>query len=159
MWVSLKNQYVIKVGVMSNEEGFKVLNNVRIIWGDGIVPSDCYRILRLLKLKNYAAENMAFGMGGGLLQRVNRDTLRFAFKANWAMIDGKEVNIHKDPIHSGKKSKKGRLDLIYDKAIGELVTVPYPHKDTILVPVYRNGEMLKEYTFDEVRANADKGRP
>lgn len=145
-----------------NSKGYKVLNNVRVIWGDGIVPKDVRNILATLRFNdNYAAENMAFGMGGGLLQRVNRDTLKFAFKASWARIDGNDVNIHKDPLHSGKLSKKGRLDLIYEdgKTGPVLRTVPYPHENTLLVPVYRDGEILLTYTFDEVRANADKGRP
>ena len=30
------------------------------------------------------------GSGGGLLQKVNRDTIRFAIKANYAVVDGEE---------------------------------------------------------------------
>ncbi len=37
-------------------------------------------ILKAVMDAGYAAQNVAFGMGGGLLQKVNRDTMSFATK-------------------------------------------------------------------------------
>jgi nicotinic acid phosphoribosyltransferase len=37
-------------------------------------------ILKAVKEAGYAAQNVGFGMGGGLLQKLNRDTMSFATK-------------------------------------------------------------------------------
>ena len=54
------------------------------------------------------ADNIAFG-SGGLLQKMNRDTLKCAFKCSCVTINGNQVDVFKDPIDApGKKSKKGK---------------------------------------------------
>ena len=59
-------------------------------------------------MSGYSADNIAFGMGGGLLQHVNRDTMKFAMKCSAIVKDGHVVEVYKDPItDQGKKSKKG----------------------------------------------------
>jgi nicotinamide phosphoribosyltransferase len=154
-----------KFGYTTNSKGFKVLNNVRMIQGDGINELTVRSILGTFMAMGWSADNIAFGMGGALLQIVDRDTLQFAMKASSAEINGKWVDVYKDPIgDSGKRSKKGRVTLWtsggewisavdqpkgwYDKGIGDFVDA--------LVPVYWNGNLHKDYTFDEVRANARK---
>ena len=111
----------------------------------------------------WSADNIAFGMGGALLQQLDRDTQRFAMKCSSAKINGVWVDVQKDPITDpGKKSKAGRVELWHsggewtsavdeptgwtDKGIGEWTEA--------LVPVYWNGNLCKEYTFEQVRANA-----
>jgi nicotinamide phosphoribosyltransferase len=55
-------------GTTTNSKGFKVLDpHVRVLWGDGIDPHGIANILGRLQLAGYSAENMVFGMGGGLL--------------------------------------------------------------------------------------------
>ena len=55
--------------------------------------------------KKWAADNVAFGSGGALLQKLNRDTQKFAFKCCHIKADGKDVDVFKDPITDpGKKS-------------------------------------------------------
>jgi nicotinic acid phosphoribosyltransferase len=67
-------------------------------------------------------------MGGALLQQVNRDTSSFAMKASWAVVDGKGVDVYKDPITSnGKRSKKGRLTLYRNKETGKIFTGRMAH--------------------------------
>ncbi len=39
----------------------------------------------------WCADNVAFGSGGALLQKVDRDTQRCAFKCCVAVIDGQKV--------------------------------------------------------------------
>ena len=154
-------------GYTTNDKGYKVLNNVRMIWGDGINQLSIRSILSVLvDMLGWSADNIAFGMGGALLQQLDRDTQRFAMKCSSAEINGEWVDVQKDPItDSGKKSKAGRVTL-WTNSGGEFassVTAPtgWTDKGTgswtdALVPVYWNGNLHKDYTFDEVRANARK---
>jgi nicotinamide phosphoribosyltransferase len=111
----------------------------------------------------WSADNIAFGMGGALLQIVDRDTQKFAMKASSACIDGVWRDVVKDPItDSGKKSKAGRVTLWqsgreYFSCVGKPKTwTDYGVGDAteVLEEVYRNGRLVKEITFDKVRANA-----
>ena len=154
-----------KFGSVVNKKGYKVLNNVRILQGDGINENSIQEILNNLLDHGFSATNIAFGMGGALLQQHNRDTLKFAMKCShiYRTVDGKEVSVDvfKDPITDhGKVSKSGRLDLIRDMA-GNWATVTLGDKDhhllTVMNLVYEDGEILKEYTFDEIRSRAKGG--
>lgn len=104
MWTLAKLEE--KFGITRNEKGFKVLNNVRIIQGDGIGPSDIERIISSMKEAGYALENVAFGMGGGLLQKVNRDTLRFAYKNCEIIVDGETRQVRKTTLTDPTKGSK-----------------------------------------------------
>jgi len=143
-------------GTTTNSKGFKVLNNVRVIQGDGISQDEIKYILDAATNWGYSATNIAFGMGGALLQQVNRDTQRFAYKCSAIIRDGKVVPVSKDPITDPmKKSKPGYLEL-YQNAEGEFET--HVRGQAGLTPVmetvFDNGEITKRYTFDEVRNNA-----
>jgi nicotinamide phosphoribosyltransferase len=95
-------------GSTINGKGFKVLNHVRLVQGDGINATSIKEILGRLKQAGFAADNIAFGMGGGLLQHLNRDTQKFAMKCSAARINGVWVDVYKDPVTDpGKASKKG----------------------------------------------------
>lgn len=98
-----------KYGYTVNSKGYKVLpDHVRVIQGDGITIDSLPVILRNLLDAGFSASNIAFGMGGGLLQQVNRDTFKFAMKASAAEIDGSWYDVFKDPVtDTGKKSKRG----------------------------------------------------
>jgi nicotinamide phosphoribosyltransferase len=155
-----------KFGYTTNSKGFKVLNNVRLIQGDGINELTVRTILGAFMAMGWSADNIAFGMGGALLQIVDRDTQRFAMKASSAEINGKWIDVQKDPItDAGKKSKAGRVTL-WTNSGGEFassVAAPTGWTDKgigewteALVPVFWNGNLHKDYTFDEVRANARK---
>ena len=98
-----------KFGSTTNQKGFKVLNHVRVIQGDGINTSSIRKILFLLEQWGYSATNVAFGMGGALLQQVNRDTQKFAQKLHLVSVNGDTYGVNKNPIDdAGKASKKGR---------------------------------------------------
>lgn len=145
-----------KVGAPKNMRGFKLLPKwLRVIQGDGIDHDSIEKILSTIKAHNYSASNIAFGMGGALLQKVDRDTQRFAFKCSEATVDGRSVKVFKDPVTDpGKRSKAGRLSLVLDH--GRLTTVEGERADDVLVPVFENGQILKRYSLDEVRATAQK---
>ncbi len=178
--VVVKCLYILEkhFGSTTNAKGFRVLHpQVRIIQGDGIDHSTIHSILFCMELAGFSADNIAFGQGGALLQMVNRDTMRFAMKCSAVGIrewveDGDQGSgwkftwrdVYKDPItDSGKKSKKGRVTLW--ESNGEYqssVTMPSGWTDKglawnhVLEEVYRDGAMVKEITFDQVRANARK---
>ncbi|ESO89877.1 hypothetical protein LOTGIDRAFT_218343 [Lottia gigantea] len=148
-----------KFGFKKNRKGFKVLPSyLRLIQGDGISYESLGKILEHMKENEWSADNLAFGSGGALLQRLDRDTQKCAFKCSFAVVnDGNEVNVFKEPITDvGKKSKKGRLSLELQGT--EYVTVQEgkgdPNKDQ-LITVYENGHLLKDFTFEEVRKNAE----
>jgi nicotinamide phosphoribosyltransferase len=162
------NQRLIKIldskfGHTVNAKGYKVLNNVRLIQGDGVNENTVRTILGNFLINGWSADNIAFGMGGALLQIVDRDTQKFAMKASAAQIFDTWRDVQKDPItDSGKKSKKGRVQLWksgdkyvssvdkptewYDTAVGEWTPV--------LQTVFENGQLYNEITFDQVRANS-----
>jgi len=147
-------------GSETNSKGYKVLKHVRLIQGDGVNPGSIKEILERLKAAGFAADNIAFGMGGALLQQLNRDTQKFAMKCSAARIDGKWIDVFKDPITDpGKTSKKGRLDLVRDGTTREYVTYPIgahgPAANSELVEVFRNGRLLTEWTLGEVRERSE----
>lgn len=85
-------------GVRRNSKGYKVLNHVRIIQGDGINAHSIRQILANLKFNGFSADNVAFGMGGALLQQINRDTFRFAMKTSSIRIGEEWTDVYKDPV-------------------------------------------------------------
>ena len=153
-----------KFGHTVNAKGYKVLNNVRIIQGDGVNENVIRSILGHYAVLGYSADNIAFGMGGALLQGIDRDTQKFAMKCSAAEINGVWVDVQKDPItDSGKKSKKGRVMLWVDEDGNYESSVGLPgwtdkglgNWRPALETVFENGKLVKEYTFDEVRANSN----
>jgi len=147
-------------GYRENSKSYKVLAPcIGVLWGDGM---DLYSILaqnRAIVAAHYAIDNIVNGMGGGLLQKVNRDTQKFAIKLCNAIINGKEVPVQKRPkTDTGKASKAGRPALLkQDK--GRWVTVPdptgYSQTGNQLELTFRNGEMKRMQTFDEIKAIAE----
>jgi len=78
-------------GADTNKKGYKVLKGVGVIQGDGIDVKVVSEILDRALTEKYSAQNIAFGMGAGLLQKVNRDTMSFATKLSYIQYkDGKE---------------------------------------------------------------------
>ena len=146
-----------KFGHTLNDKGYRVLNNVRIIQGDGIDAVSIRGILLSLQMAGYSADNVAFGQGGALLQQINRDTLKFAMKCSAAYINGEWRDVYKDPVtDTGKRSKRGRLQLIREPG-GEFQTVYWSDSQIdrdLLQVVFRDGELLNQTTFDQVRARA-----
>ncbi len=149
-------------GWTNNRKGYKVLHScVRVIYGDGLdKPLVIRDILENLKQNKWSADNIAFGMGGGLLQKCDRDTQKFAIKASAAIVDEQLLMVRKDPITDpGKKSKEGILDLVIGED-GKFKTINRPdtqdYEDSALTTVFENGEILVEYSLDEIRETAVK---
>lgn len=144
-------------GYTINEKGYRILpEHIRLIYGDGINPQSINDILSELKFRQISADNIVFGMGGALLQHINRDTLHFAMKINATSQDGNNwIPVSKNPITDpSKRSKHGRLALI--KIGSSYKTIPLSELHTQqnkLVPIFRNGEILKEIDFNQIRLN------
>jgi nicotinamide phosphoribosyltransferase len=159
--VVLKTMEILdsKFGTTINSKGYKVLNNVRVIQGDGINEHSIKEILTIIINNGYSAANVAFGMGGALLAQVHRDTLKFAMKCSHITVNGKSQDVFKDPItDNGKKSKPGRLDLI-KLANGNFETIRLPSESnfnelSIMQTVYENGELLIDEKFETIRNRA-----
>jgi nicotinamide phosphoribosyltransferase len=153
-----------KFGFTVNEKGYQVLpKQVRVIQGDGVNFEEIKKIYSALKANGISAENLVLGMGGALLQKVDRDTQKFALKCSSAIINGKEVSVEKSPTEmdaqgnitqSFKKSKGGLLKLV--KVDGAFKTVKkdeYPDIADQLQTVFENGKLTNEMTFEQVKAN------
>ena len=146
-------------GHQLNSKRFKLLNHVRVIQGDGIDLNTIQEILNTVLRAGYSASNVVFGMGGALLQKVNRDTQKFAYKVCEATIDGIRIPIRKEPASDkGKWSKAGRQDLIRNTN-GELQTITVPDSldkspESALQTVYFYGQFRNEVTLDEIRKRA-----
>lgn len=118
-----------------NSKGFKVLDDhVRVIQGDGIDAAMLGEVLDAMTEDGWSADNIAFGSGGGLLQKVNRDTCRFAFKCSAIRIGEEWRDVYKQPVTDpSKNSKAGRFDLPV---------------------VFENGRIVSRQTFARIRALA-----
>lgn len=133
--------------------GFKVLpDQIRVTQGDGIDHAIIEEILETLYQKGISADNIAFGMGGALLQKHNRDTFKIAIKLSAALVNGEWRDVYKDPItDKGKASKKGRLTLVEGENGPETVRIEDINgRKELLDVVYEDSKLVKEYTFAEV---------
>jgi nicotinamide phosphoribosyltransferase len=149
-----------KFGSTVNSKGYKVLNKVKIIQGDGINHNGVIsEIIDRLMLGGYSAANVAFGMGGGRLQDMTRDTQKFAIKCSLGIVDGGLREVYKDPITDpGKESLRGGVDTIdgffEPQAVSGLGTEPDPR--SIMRTVYETGDVPVEDTIDAIRDRADR---
>jgi nicotinamide phosphoribosyltransferase len=149
-----------KFGGSVNEKGYKVLHpTVGLIQGDGIDHEMVKRIIQMMKEEGFSVDNMAFGSGGGLLQKFDRDTLKFAIKCSCAVINGEEVNVQKDPItSSGKKSKAGRLKLVYSNGFYRTASskedADFESLEDLMITVFENGDLLVDDDFETIRNRA-----
>lgn len=160
-------------GTVTNTKGYKKINNVGIIQGDGVDHMSIKSLLGKVLALGYSADNVIFGSGGSLLQKVNRDTYKFAQKASALLVNVPTVvgahggvfkkvwqPISKNPITDpGKKSKAGRLTLIRSKTTGELSSAlvgqfDNSQFDDMMVVVYNNGMICNKTTLKEIRERA-----
>lgn len=154
--VHVIKQLAYHFGTHLNAKGYKVLDDgVRVLQGDGVSFNDIGLILTRLEAFGFSAENISFGVGAGLLQKVNRDTYAFAMKAN-ARLDasGQWHDVHKRPATMNvKASKPGRQAVV--AGLGGLEAVRLDHlegRENHLIPVWRDGELLQDWSFEQVRS-------
>lgn len=136
-------------------DGLKVLpKHIRLIQGDGVNPESIRAILKVMEVHGYSMHNIAFGMGGALLQKVDRDTFKFAQKSSAIETgSGNWKEIFKDPVTDpGKKSHRGIVNVVAEES-GELRCL---EQQSEMIPgsfrkVFENGSRWCPQSFDEVR--------
>ncbi|MFT3826234.1 MAG: nicotinate phosphoribosyltransferase [Chitinophagaceae bacterium] len=154
-----------KFGYTINKKGYKVLPpQVRVIQGDGINVQSIRAIYGALIVNGISAENLLLGMGGALLQKLDRDTQKFAFKCSYAEVNGNPVQVQKHPLeidHHGKlvqsfkRSKAGQLKLIYINNEYQTIKInEHPEQEDQLVTVFENGKIIHQYNFESIRNRA-----
>ncbi len=134
--------------------GFKQLDpHVGLIYGDSITYERAEAILAGLKAKGFASTNIVFGIGSFTYQYNTRDTFGMAMKATYGVIDGKPVDMYKNPkTDSGvKRSAKGLLRVNSDLTLSQQVT-PAEEKDGLLQTVFLNGKFVRTDTLSAIRA-------
>jgi nicotinamide phosphoribosyltransferase len=156
-----------KFGFTTNTKGFRVLPpQVRVIQGDGVDHESIPLLYDALKEKGISAENLVLGMGGALLQKVNRDTQKFALKCSYAEVAGEGLDVKKQPMEmnadgklvaSFKTSKAGRLKLVKEE--GKYRTIAQDERldlEDVMEVVFEDGEIRQSHAFEEVRERAQK---
>lgn len=141
--------------------GHKLLNqHVGLIYGDSITMERAVDILDRLERKNFASGNVVLGIGSYTFQYVTRDTLGAAMKATYAVVDGKNHVLSKDPITDpGKKSAAGllRVDLVDEEYV--LTAGVNDRSNDALVCILKDGLMVdRKPKLREIRERVKYGQ-
>jgi nicotinamide phosphoribosyltransferase len=138
-------------------KGYKLLDShIGLIYGDAITLQRAGEIMSRLAEKGFASINVVFGIGSFTYQYNTRDTFGFALKSTACVINGEEKHIFKNPKTDDgtKKSQKGRVAVLNT---GNMLVVvdELSLKDNVpedrLIEVFRDGKLLVEQTFSEIR--------
>lgn len=157
-----------------NSKGYKVLNpHVKAIYGDSITVQRCEEIYKILIENGFACSNVALGVGSfsmqaieedGILKPFTRDTYGMAIKATYMEINGESYPIFKNPKDGGfKKSQKGCCSVFFDED-GEMVYADgltweeaCGDEENLLQPVFKDGQLVREQSLQEIRNILHKG--
>ena len=134
------------------DKGYKVLDShVGLIYGDSITPERQVEILSKLEQKGFASSNVVLGVGSFTYQYVTRDTYGFAMKATFAVVNGKQIEIYKDPKTDDgtKKSARGLLRVNSDFTLTDRVS--WSEEGGLLEPVFLDGKLVKDQSLSEIR--------
>ncbi len=142
-----------KFGCTENAAGYKRLHpKIKLLWGDGINRHSLDLILQHVTAGGWSAANFIFGMGGALLQKVDRDMMRFAFKCSSVTVNGEEREVFKDPVTDpGKSSKRGKLALVRAEGGGLTTVASGVAEEDLLEVVFRDGKVLRHQSLGAVR--------
>ncbi|MES9681741.1 nicotinate phosphoribosyltransferase [Gottfriedia acidiceleris] len=141
-----------------NELGYKVLDpHIGAIYGDSITLERAETIVQRLEEKGFASTNIVFGVGSFTYQMKSRDSLGFAMKATYAVVNGEERMLFKDPKTDDgtKRSQRGMVHVYSNN--GEIKYVDGLTKNTIikgpnlLETVFEDGKLLRDETLSEIR--------
>merc|ERR1719453_879898 len=134
---------------------------MRVLQGDGVALDTVGDMLASLLSNGFCANTVHFGSGGGLLQKLNRDSLAFAFKCCAMYVGDKMYPVGKDPIAGGKKSYGGNPAVV--RVDGVLINRPVPMtteefragvEGDQLVKVFESGNILVEMNFSDIQKRA-----
>ena len=85
--------------------------------------------------------------------------MKFAMKASAAKVDGKWIDVYKDPItDTGKRSKRGRLALVEDDGVIKTVRKEEAAKKGDLMKTFyrvdKTGMVVRKDSFDAIKKRA-----
>jgi nicotinamide phosphoribosyltransferase len=164
-----------KVGCAGDANPFRrpIAQQLRVLQGDGVALSSLPDMLASMVSNGFCANCVNFGSGGGLLQKLNRDSVSVAFKCCAMYVGDKCFPIGKDPIAGGKKSYGGNPPVIrgpdgvlrnrgkYDSngvmieaepmTVAEFKTGA---KGDELKRVFENGVIIEDQNFADIKARA-----
>jgi len=174
-WNAVLKKIQAKVGVQEGQNPFRRFNGqqMRILQGDGVALDTVGDMLSSLLANGFCANTVHFGSGGGLLQKLNRDSLACAFKCCAMYVGGKVFPVGKDPIAGGKKSYGGNPPVIRGSdgvlrnrgeytSEGEMIkALPMSYEEftkgvagDALVKVFEDGKIIKEENFTDIQQRA-----
>ena len=144
-------------GSTINTKGYRILPScIRVIQGDGVNKDSIAQLLENMKQAGLSASNIGFGMGGALLQELNRDSLEFAMKACAIKVNGVYRDVYKDPVgDSSKKSKRGRLALSGYNGEWETMRHDDIRTENRLQLVFENGKIMSSRAFSDIRKQSN----
>ena len=142
-----------------NSKGYKVLDShIGTIYGDAITLERADKISALLEDQGFASTNVVYGIGSYTYQYQTRDTFGFALKTTYGVFGGEEKDLFKDPVTDSGKFKKSQLGRVYVRQDGTYLdgaeakaALQNDPKGNLLQPVFRDGKLLKAWTFQEVK--------
>lgn len=144
------------------ERGYKQLDShIGAIYGDAITIDRCREICERLYEKGFCSTNIVLGIGSFTYQYNTRDTFGFALKTTYAVIDGEEKQLFKDPKTDDgtKKSQRGLVAVQeqdgaiifkdgYDKS--SIEDVP-----NLLEVVFEDGKIIRDQSLADIRARIE----
>jgi len=147
-------------GTITNSKGFKILNNVRVIQGEGMNLQIIHDLYSAMLASKWSADNVAVGMGSGLLQDVRRDDHRFAYKVSAIRINSQWQDVFKEvATDPSKASKRGRLDVVWkddDYFTKRLLWGQEEYLGSMMHKVFENGEITAMDTLDNIRERTNR---
>jgi nicotinamide phosphoribosyltransferase len=153
----------LHAGATRNEQGLAVLDpHYRVIQGDGMNAESIPELYEHIVRHGYAPENLTIGAGGGMIQGVNRDTQRFAFKVSSVTRNGQQYAVRKHPATDhGKDSKAGRVTLQYtvENGVEQFSTTVEPvgrYPFNGLQQVFKDGYVSNHQTVEDIRERIER---
>lgn len=146
-------------GGSTNSRGYRQLDpHIGLIYGDSITLERARAIVSGLEAKGFASTNVVLGIGSYTYQYNTRDTFGFAMKSTYGVVDGRPINIYKDPRTDDgvKKSAKGLLRVNKDMTLSEEVS--WEEEGGELKTVFIDGQVFSQ-SLAEIRARLAKKEP
>lgn len=119
---------------------YRTLNeHIGLIYGDSITVERCYQILSRLKERGFSSVNVVFGVGSFTYNYHTRDTLGFAMKATYGVVNGVGYNVFKSPKTDADNMKKSATGLL--RVVNDELEEQYQLKQGETVLTYDQGEL------------------
>lgn len=143
-------------GTTTNSKGFKELPpQIGLVYGDGMSYDRITRIYEGLKSNGYAASNVVLALGAYTLAHLSRDSLGFAIKASYAVVDDKGVATYKRPATDMSKASQAGLFKVVKEENGDYKLFTNvsasEEQEGELKTIWEDGKFTLETTFDEIK--------